>query len=114
MLSFRQKPWRKYGIITQWNYPPDYYDLLTTKWRFCYLVEVKTGANCTTFVKFREICSGKGLRLVRLAGRRWARSARTGGIGRWVVGAMIAAGRFGRVVVIFERDDEGYGVARGV
>jgi hypothetical protein len=28
-----------------------------------------------------------------------------------VVSAMMAAGRFGRVVVIFERDDEGYGEA---
>jgi hypothetical protein len=81
--------------------PPDYYDLLTTKWRFCYLVEVKTGANCTTFVKFREIWDGKELRLVRSAGRRWARSARTVGIGWWVVSAMMAAEKFGWVVVIF-------------
>jgi hypothetical protein len=31
-----------------------------------------------------------------------------------VVGAMIAARRFGWVVVILERDDEGYGVAGSV
>jgi hypothetical protein len=31
-----------------------------------------------------------------------------------VEGEMIAAERFGWVVVILERNDEGYGVARGV
>jgi hypothetical protein len=37
-----------------------------------------------------------------------------GGIGRWVEGEIIAAGRFGWVVVILESNDEGYGVAGGV
>jgi hypothetical protein len=50
-LSFRQKPWRKYGLFTHSNYPPVCYDLLTPKCPFCNLLPTKIGTKCAKVVK---------------------------------------------------------------